>query len=496
MAGSLRTSALWLSGVTAVDMATQLLMPMVLVRWLSATDFGEYRLVWLIAGTALPLLSFAVPNSLYYFVPRSAPAEQRHWFGQAGVYMALAGLVAAAGVALGAPAIGLSEDSRWPTVGFIGCWMFASLLDVLYNVRQLGVRQAMVNLVFVAVRVAAVMGTAYVTRSIHAVLVAHLLFAAAKALFCTVVLVHLSGASRGSLADGARWRTQLGYATPFGLSAGLYLLRSRMDQWIVASRFSASQFGLYSIAAIIFPIQGLIRSAINSAVLPEMNRLHQESAHGRMVEINNRANVAVALVMFPVLAFAAGAARPLLQVLFTHDYGDAAPVLRVYALQLALESMEVTMLLTAARQGRFMATVDALALAVGLAISLAGAQLVGLWGAALGAVSVTAVVQVASYRRAAGRYGLTVSRLQPWGTLARVLAAAALGGAAGAAVLAWAGAPSASLVARLGALAMAALATASVYWLGLRLLGMGGVVSWALGDRLARWVGMGRSVVA
>src|SRR5258708_13030530 len=52
------------------DFAVQLFTPLVLVRVLDESGFGDYRLLWLAAGTLLAIVPFGMTGSLPYFLPR------------------------------------------------------------------------------------------------------------------------------------------------------------------------------------------------------------------------------------------------------------------------------------------------------------------------------------------------------------------------------------------------------------------------------------------
>lgn len=486
-APNLRLAILTLGAVSAVDMLLQVLLPMVLVRLLVATDFGVYRQVWLIAATALSLLPMAIPTSLYYFLPRHDGARKAVYLTQAAWFMTGAGLLAAAACWAWVGGNRLPSAQQLPIVVFVGLWVFASLLDGLFNAQQRNSRQAGVNAVFAVVRFGSVALVALFTRSLAAVLFAQVALAALKAAVCVVELRRSVAAIVGPSTRSpwwhwqrASWLEQLHFAAPFGISSGLYLLRGRIDQWLVAAVFAPALFGLYSVAAVFLPIQGQIRSTINNVVLPELTRLQAEGDMARMIELSQRGNLAVALVVFPVLAYLSAAATPLLALMFTHDYTGAAPVVRVYALTLLIESMEVTMILTAFRQGRYLMVLDATVLVVSIAISAAGAWAFGLAGAALGGTVSAAMAQTVCYRRCAHLAGRPAGVLQPWGPIVRVLSAAgAAGGVAALGVWHCAQQPAWVL------LLVSAPGFVILYWVGLRALGMAPMVRQVFGPKIA-----------
>ena len=476
----LRRSIVSLGAVSAFDMASQVVLPMVLVRLLSDSDFGQYRAVWLLAGTALALLPLAVPASLFYFLPRHTGSERAAYLRQSAWFMLLAGLVGGITTWLIGDRLldNLTEPGK--LAGFVGLWVFGSVLDVLFNAQQRSGRQAGLNLAFSVLRIVLIVGAAWVGHSISLVLSAHLVLAGIKAAVCAGCLPIWPARPPAAALSVKRMREQLAYAVPFGVSSGLYLLRGRIDQWLVAGMFPAAQFGLYSVAAVFIPVQGLVRTTVNGVLLPEMNRLNANADSSRMLALSRRSNLAVSLVMFPVLAYLACATEPVLDALFTRDYTQAAPVVRVYCAMLLVESIEVTMLLTAFRQGRFMMYLDTGLLCVSVAAAWLGARHWGLAGAAAGGLAGAVIGGTAAYLRCARQIGQPVAALQDWPRLARVA-----GAALSAAALAMTALHLTGPAGAWAQVAISGVAFVLAYWLCLRLFGLGPLVRDVFGARLA-----------
>src|SRR6185436_5743235 len=92
---SLERRAFSLGAANAVDYGLQFILPIVLARALDVESFGHYRLFWLAVMTATTLVSIAMPQSLYFFLPRSEPAQKRLYINQTLVFLVGAGAVAA-----------------------------------------------------------------------------------------------------------------------------------------------------------------------------------------------------------------------------------------------------------------------------------------------------------------------------------------------------------------------------------------------------------------
>jgi O-antigen/teichoic acid export membrane protein len=179
----------------------------------------------------------------------------------------------------------------------------------------------------------------------------------------------------------------------------------------------------------------IFRESVNHVFLPSMSRLQSTGDFRGMLDLNNRANAMVALLAYPLLAFAFVFADPLITMVYTSAYLDAVPVLRIYAVALVAFVVELTSILFVLGQGAFAARVNALVLVISLPLSYYGAMHWGLQGAAFGSVAAIYSERLLSLGRIARLTGTSVARLQNWTTLAGILAAAAISaGAAGAAL--------------------------------------------------------------
>jgi O-antigen/teichoic acid export membrane protein len=468
---------------TAADLFAQVAIPILLVRLLDDTDFGLYRTLWLIAGTLPGVLALGVPQSLYYFLPRSDRTRSSAYVLQAMLHMMAAGLVAAAGAALFLHLQGEAHPLGWPAIVFVGLWVAASVLDYLYVAQQEIPTQARTNLSFTALRVVAVLGAAATWQAWQPVLLAHVAVSVLKATVCAIAVRRYAGATRPGRDT---LRAQYAYSLPVGISGALYLLRARLDQWLVASLFSAAQFGLYSIAAVFSPLQTLIRVTVNQVIQPELSRLQSQQDLVGMRALNQRTNLAVALLLFPAIAFIATWVESILSLLFTDRYAGAAPFVRMYLLTMAIESLEIAIVLVSMGHGRFVLKVDTIVLPVAICTALAGARLFGLVGAPAGAIVGAIIAQLMLYHRFASISGLPVHAVQEWGAIARVTVASGLSAAAS--MVGWAlPVPGGHI----GRLVVAGLAFVAAYRVLLSLLGLGPKVRAALGGRLSRLLGFG-----
>jgi O-antigen/teichoic acid export membrane protein len=427
--------ALALGAANVIDVGLQFLLPVVLVRYLDAAAFGEYRLLWLAAGTVLAVATMAMPASLYYFLPRSDAAAKRLYINQTLVFLGAAGLLSAWAVSPWNPWLpaSLRALARHEAVvpAFILLWVVSSLLDLLPAAEERVSWQAKATVSLAVVRAVSLSAVAVLTRELGPVLLTLLAFVGFKLALALAYVARFHGL-RGPLLSWGALAGQLRYAAPLGAAGTLYGLRAQADQWVVAALFPLGMFASFSIAAVLGSLMHLCRQSVNFAFLPTMSHREAAGDMAGLIALNSRGNLMVGAIAFPLFAFVFAFAEELVTLVYTATYLDAAAVMRVYIVGivvLAVELSNVTMLL---RQAVFVMVVNAAALVLAVAINWYAALQIGLTGAAVGSVIVIYLDRLLTLRRISRLTGVPIRGLQNWRTIGLLLAFAAV-----AAALAW-----------------------------------------------------------
>lgn len=423
--------ALSLGAANAFDFALQFLLPVVLARSLDTAAFGEYRLLWLVAGTVLALATLAMPASLYYYLPRSDAQTKRLYVNQTLLFLVVAGLISAWAVSAWNPWLpgnirGLAHhEAILPA--FIALWVVASLLDVLPTAEERVSWQAKVTVSLAALRTVLLALTAIVTGELGPVLLVLLAFVAFKG----VLLLGYVARFHGLRGPVLRWRAfadQLIYAAPLGAAGALYGLRVQADQWLVAALFPIGLFAAFSIAAVLGPVLNLCRQSVNFAFLPSMSRRQSTGDIAGMLELNSRGNIMVGAIVFPLFAFVFVFANEAVTLVYTAAYLDAAPVMRVYIFAIVALVIELSSPMMLLRQAPFVMAVNAVALVLAVGLNWTAAVTFGLAGAAAGSTIVIYVDRIVTLRRISKITGVPIRRLQDWKTLALLALFAAVAG--------------------------------------------------------------------
>lgn len=422
--------AFTLGTASAIDYVLQFILPIVLVRSLDPTEFGQYRVLWLVTNTVMVIAPLYMPQSLFYFLPR-AGERRAPYVANVIWFLALMGL-------LGALIVGPWNPLRpelmrgLPGAGelvpaFVFLWVASTLIEWLANTEGRVGAQARIVVTLSLARVLIVGSTAWVTGDILAVYIALMAFALVRCLFVLVDVLRRYG--KGGLApDRPLMRQQLAYAAPFGAAGMLYGLRQQSDQWIAASLFSLQQFAAFSISLVVLPLAGLIRQAVSNAILPAMNARHHQGDILGAVEINRDANTLTAILLFPVLAFLFIFAEEVIGLIYTAQYLDGAQPMRVYLLGLAGQALVVNNLLITLAQGGFQMRLNGFFLPIAVLLSLGGAGAYGLMGAALGSAVTQWGSHLLSIRHVSRISQVGAAQLIDWRALMQFALAAMLAG--------------------------------------------------------------------
>lgn len=413
--GAGRRSA-WLGAAQVVEVGLQVLLPVLLVRHLQPDDFAGYRLIWLVANTAAGLLPFAVPHALSILMPpRTAPERAAHvrvaFAALAGMGV-LAGLATAVGLNL-APGHAALAGAVLAASLFVALWVPAVMLDYLPVADERGDWQAKATMALALLRTAFIAWAAMTWESLVPVLYVLLANAAARLL---VVAVYAQRRHRWLQARAARahWREHLRVALPWGATGALFGLRRQAEQWLAALAFGATQFAAFSLAAVASPLVLLARRAVSSTLLPVMARQHAGGDWAGVFATNHRANLAVACLAWPLLSFLVWFGEPVYDLVYTPQYREAVPVMRVMALTWTIQVIELNSLLQFAGLMPRAARLNVWLLGLAIGGALAGAAWLGLAGLALGGPLAAFVERSLLVRMLARATGEPAARIQPW----------------------------------------------------------------------------------
>lgn len=424
---SLRLNVSYLAVAGMLEYGMQLLLPVILVRYLNPDSFAQYRMAWLMAATALAIAPLSMPQTLFHFLPHATQSERRVFVGNTLLYLASAGAVTALIVFLGQNllpgSMQILRDHFYVIPIFLALWILGSIADVLPTAEGRARWQAGMVVFLGVARISVIAGAAVLTSDIALVMVALCVTALIKGLL--IIVYEWSRGLGVSLNGPTLWR-QLRYALPFAVANGLFLLRVQADQWVVAARFPAEIFAIVSIAAVVVALSNLVRLPVNNALLPRVGALLARNDMPAIESLLAKGFTGIALLLLPFLGAIITCANELVEIVYTRKYSSAAPVMQVYLIGQTAGIFAAGHLMVVAGRGRQAMLVNGLALMASLALSLIGVGLFGYIGAAIGSVGALFLCEYWSLRIVARAFGTTPAKLIALQTSLTVFAAVAV----------------------------------------------------------------------
>ena len=395
-------------------------IPVVLARVLLPTAFGTYKQLFLIYMTLYGVAQVGAAESLYYFVPRK-PDEAPRSITNSVATLALAGTLCLVVLSIekdrvaawmGNPAIA----AELPLLAlFLTLTLISAAFEIVIISRNEPAKAALVYAASDIGRTAAFVIPAIAFRSVHAVLIGGVVFAALRVVAMLGYFWSVFG--RSIRLDGALWRQQWAYALPFAVAVGIDVVQANAHQWVVATRFDTAAFAIYAVGCLQIPLVDLICTSTANVMMVKLAEVAVRG-DGAALRIWHETTVKLASLMFPLAALLFLTARAVIVVLFTKTYLAAVPILRVWCLMVVPFAFAVDGVLRAHARTRFLLVMNVVRLVV--IVGLVGSLIsgFGIIGAVLATLVGTVVVKMMAMVQIARVMRVGLSEVLPWRRLA------------------------------------------------------------------------------
>jgi O-antigen/teichoic acid export membrane protein len=320
--------------------------PVVLVRFLTVSDFGRYREFLLYASLLQTAAAFSINESLLYFVPHYPASTWR-------VVRATASLVAAVSVLV--VGVFVAIDLLVPG-GLVGPYLVPVVLYVLLFVNLdfwetfwIAMRRPLWVWVYsggrLMIRMVVVVCVAVLTKSVSAI-IGSLLVLEALRLAGSLVAWRAADHSRREPKLKGITREQLSFCVPYGLASLLTQFTTNLGNIVIVRYLGAAALAQLTIGSYGDPIIRAIRNSITEVLMPELVRRVKHSKQ-EAVRLFHRTTVLNCLLLFPVAVVVAWYAQPLILTAFGPAYRPAIPVLQWYVLLIVRSCFDFSTLVRA-----------------------------------------------------------------------------------------------------------------------------------------------------
>ena len=412
---SLTVRATWYLFAKVSAFAFSFVLPLLLVRRLSQHEFGVYKQVFLVVGTAMTILPIGFGMSAFYFLPREGERRGQIVFNILLFYAIMGGLACFALIFYPTALAAIFNEPEFsgyaPLVGLvILLWVVSSFLEIVVIANQ-EVRLATVLIVGSQFTKSVILlGAALSFGSVRSLVYAAIIQGALQ----TLILLSYLRVRFGHFWQGFDWavmRMQLAYALPFGFASFMLRANSEMHNYFVSYRFSPAEYAIYSIGCFNILLVDILGDTLGSVMIPRVSYLQSMGRRREIIELMARMMRKLAAVLFPVYVLLMVTGREFITVLFTERYIASWPIFAVNLtlVPLALLVSAYDPIMRAYAEHRyFLIKLRVVLVAVLFTALWFATSRFGLLGAIVALVGVSVIERLVTALKSASILGLTV----------------------------------------------------------------------------------------
>ncbi len=331
---------------SALKYGVGFVLPMVVVRLMSQTEYGTYRQLALVTNFATALAVLGLPASVYYFYSR---AHRPTLIAQTQLALFVSGAIAALIVALGASRIGASMHNPQLvtllplyalSIGFSVPGELFTPVMISQGRYGLAVGLDIIAMVFRVTGVVAILLLGY---GLYGVVVVLVVFALFRLLSRNLWLLRGHDTLMKATWKSQFVRSQIAYGLPLMLGGSIVIFGSMIDKAIVALSFKPVDYAIYAVGALELPLDTIFQASVANVLRAELPPLVTQRRFAEIVQIWRESVRKLALIILPSFVFLACFSHRFIVTLFTARYEASVPVFQIYILAIPLNCFVLSM---------------------------------------------------------------------------------------------------------------------------------------------------------
>jgi len=325
------------------------IVPVILVRYFSMTEFGHYKQLFLLFYLILPIMDLGISNSLFYFIPKY-PTNKNLILSQTFSLQLFICLIIVICFFLFKNEIAalLGEKNNLsdyiPYIGlFAGLWHFSTILEIVLIVEKKAFIASIITFSsdtlrsLLSIAVVIFFNGGLKELLIYALIITGILRTSLLIIYLSKMRIHFFGALNIKFLS-----SQLSYALPFGMAIIVAGFVERSHEYIVSITTNASEFAIYSVGCFQLPLLSIVVSAVARASLVRMTELTSEKDGSiRIASIISASIRKLWVLFFPVFVFLFLNANEFIIILFTENYTNSIPIFRIFIIMIPLAAIAI-----------------------------------------------------------------------------------------------------------------------------------------------------------
>lgn len=314
-------------------MVASFIMPLVLVRFMTQSDYGVFSQFYTLYTAIYVILALGLHTNIFYFYPTATKEDADKYVSNTTVLLLLFGFIGGAIMYIPPVQSALFGDSELGKhIDFIiAAIMLATPMNIvspLNTVREDKWGAMLIPGFVAAMRILTVVGCTLVDNDLHE-LFKWLFF---YQLFILVVVAIYSLRNVRFRLDWALAKKQMAYSIPFGCAVALQLFSNYYDKFVCIKFLEPAEYAIYSVAFLSIPGITQVYDSLCQVNIVNMSRSYKS---GHIDEVAPQyQNFVVKTLSFstPIILAVAIYAEEIMAFLYTDQYVTSAPYFRIYSL--------------------------------------------------------------------------------------------------------------------------------------------------------------------
>jgi O-antigen/teichoic acid export membrane protein len=342
---SLTDRAGFLIVANVIKFGIGIIMPMILVRMLSHSDYGTYQQLALVSYTAVALLTLGLPTSVFYFNSHIGRTGLPALIVQTSVMLLIVGALGSLAIYCGAAPLArlMNNPGAAPLLALFGVsvgFVIASEHSISFLIAQNRYGLAVVfELAEALIRLALLLTPLWLGWGFSGLVVFLVIYSIIRFTARTAYLFLRSGVSFSEL--GGRWFVgqQLSYSAPIAMMALVVMMGSTFNRGILAASFTPADYAVYAVGNVVLPFASIFQAAVANVLRAEMPALVRDGHLAEVVRIVRESTRKLSIIVLPSFVFLLAHSHEFITVLFTNSYERSVSVFRICVWELPLDML-------------------------------------------------------------------------------------------------------------------------------------------------------------
>lgn len=371
----------------AFSSSTVMLLSILLARSLSKTDYGTYVQTSMLVQLCGFLLTFGIPSSLTYFLPKAV--DRGKLILRSYGILVVIGIIGAFVLICSKSYVSmffnnnkLSELIIYAGLGvlfFLSSQVTRPILMFNKSTLLLAKIEIFRSILFLCAMGISVAFAPKLSLVIL-ILIACFLF---DFIVSLIVVVRSVANNKNSTEKSVPVLDQIRYSLPLGTLALCWYSGRELDKYVISHYMNPDELALYSRGAIELPLVHILASTISQLKLPDWVAHWDKGNSASLITEWHRTVIKAALVLFPAFILLELLGKHFISLLYSEKYVQSAEIFHIYLLMLPLQITSYTAIVESTGKNRFVLIGYLIQLPISVVISAYSIRYCGWSGPAL-----------------------------------------------------------------------------------------------------------------